>query len=146
MKSQVLIRQLAGSACVPGTGQTASRACRGLRERVPPQHTTKVSVAAPILSKTCFALEEALNPSLHAATLQSLLKLDSELCKEQQRVFRSSLLPAVTAAAAQGAPTSLCPRSSCCTTHKQAQSTHCSRDKDSSARKGHHSPKVTLWR
>ena len=57
-----------------------------------------------------------------------------------------SFLALTAAAAAQGAPTLLCPCSCCCTTHKQAHNTHCSRDKDSSARGGHQSPKETLCR
>jgi len=51
-----------------------------------------VLAAAPFLNKTCFALEQALNPSSHAATSQYLLQLSSQLCKEQQRDFQSSLV------------------------------------------------------
>lgn len=94
MKSQVLISQLAGRPVYSAQGRQPPLHAWGLQERLLPQHqgdSKEVLVAAPFLSKACFALEQALNPSFHAATLRHLLKLDSQLCKEQQRVLQSSL-------------------------------------------------------
>lgn len=49
------------------------------------EDSKEMLVADPFLSKTCFALEQALNPPFR------LLQVESQLGKEQQRVFQSSL-------------------------------------------------------